>query len=128
MTPTNRTMPIILIIIIATALFMPGCTVRTADLTLVSTKNIDYTDMNVNMKQGKRYKGEDCTYTLLGIPLGQVMPNLKTAVDDALQQGGGNIMLDEVTYVKGAWYILGTMSCYDVEGTVLNAKEEHASP
>ena len=37
-------------------------------------------------------------------------------------------MLDEVTYVKGAWYILGTMSCYDVEGTVLNAKEEHASP
>ncbi|MCI0563884.1 MAG: hypothetical protein MN733_35875, partial [Nitrososphaera sp.] len=71
------------------------------------------------VKEGKRIEGKDCTYAILGlIPLG--IPNLERAVDDALQKGNGNMMVDQVTYQEGAYFILASQSCIRVEGTVLN--------
>ena len=97
-----------------------GCTIRAADLTLVSTKNIDLSDARLDSRTGKRAKGEDCAYSLLGLlPLG--VPNLKTAVDRALESAGGNVMVDEVTYLKSYYFILFGMSCIEAEGTVLTA-------
>ena len=100
-----------------------GCTVRVADLTLVSTKNIDLNNTHLDARQGKRMKGEDCVVWPLGlIPLG--VPNLEEAVDDALEKANGNIMIDEVTYNKGAYFILASISCIQVEGTVLKIAED----
>lgn len=99
--------------------FLGACAVRVADLTLISTKNIDLANVHIDMKQGTRVTGEDCAIALLGlIPLG--IPNLEAAVDDALEKGKGNLMIDQVTYRKGSYFILVSESCIEVEGTVLN--------
>ena len=105
------------IIVIIGLLMLSSCVTRIADLTLVSTKNIDLSDTQLDARKGQRQTGEDCRLFLLGIPFG--LPNLKEAVDEALEKGKGNVMVDEVTEVKNTWIVLGNIICYHVEGTVL---------
>lgn len=120
MTRTNRVYDAVLRASCAiVALSLSGCATRVGDLTLISTKNIDLSDARINVKEGKRTEGKDCAYAILGLlPLG--IPNLERAVDDALQKGNGNVMVDQVTYQEGAYFILASQSCIKVEGTVLN--------
>lgn len=95
-----------------------ACTARIADLTLVSTRNVDLSDTKLDAKTGRRVKGEDCKYAILGlIPLG--VPNLEAAVDDALTKGGGNVMVDQVTSQSGVYFVLASQMCILVEGTVI---------
>ena len=99
---------------------LSGCSVRVADLTMVSTKNIDLSNTQLDARKGQRQTGEDCRFNLLGlIPFG--LPNMEEAVDKALEKGKGNVMVDEVTEYKNIWVILGFISCINVEGTVLSA-------
>jgi hypothetical protein len=107
MTPTGRSA---LALALGVSLLAVGCSVRVADLTLISTKNIDLSQTKLDMREGKRFKGEDCRFLAL--------PNLEEAIDDALEKGGGNIMVDQVTYQKPGFF----MSCIEVEGTVLNSQ------
>ena len=88
-----------------------GCSFRVADLTLVSTKNIDLSHARLDMREGRRFKGEDCKFVF-----SFALPNLEDAIDDALEKGGGNIMVDQVTYQKSRLFF----ACIEVEGTVLN--------
>ena len=99
-------------------MMLSACSSRIADLTLVSTKNLGTSTINLNSKSGKRERGEDCKFSLLGIPFG--IPSLKTAVDKALQAGNGTVMVDEVTEEKTTWLVLGNINCIVVEGTVVN--------
>jgi len=95
-----------------------GCAHRVADLTLVSTKNIDLNNTVLDIRSGERVKGSDCALSLLGlIPFG--VPNLQEAIDSALEKGNGSIMVDQVTYLKQYYFVLGGSSCIEVEGTVL---------
>lgn len=99
---------------------LSSCSMRVADLTMVSTKNIDLSDTQLDARKGQRQTGEDCRFNLLGlIPFG--LPNMEEAVDKALEKGKGNVMVDEVTEYKIIWVVIGFISCIDVEGTVLNA-------
>ena len=99
-----------------------GCTTRIGDLTFVSTRNIDLSHVSLDVRKGKRVRGEDCKYALLGlIPLG--LPTLQGAVDDALDKGNGNVMIDEVTYISNYWFVLVSQSCIRAEGTVLDTRE-----
>ena len=101
-------------------LMLSSCSVRVADLTLVSTKNIDLSDTQLDARKGQRQTGEDCRFNLLGlIPFG--IPNLEEAIDKALEKGKGNVMVDEVTEYENIWVVLGFVSCINVEGTVLTA-------
>jgi hypothetical protein len=96
-----------------------GCTNRIGDLTFVSTRNIDLSHVSLDVRSGKRVEGADCKYALLGIiPFGT--PTLEGAVDDALQKGGGNVMIDQVTYQSLYYFILVSQSCIKAEGTVLS--------
>ena len=117
MTHINRG-KIIAVLSLTTTFLIGGCSVRTGDLTLVSTKNIDLSDIHIDTKTGQRYSGEDCKVNFLGIPFG--IPNLKDAVDKALEAGKGNLMVDEVTYVKAYTFLIGGVNCIEVKGTVLN--------
>jgi hypothetical protein len=120
MTRSNKKSLLGVVFLSLTTLLFTGCSVRVADLTLVSTKNIDLSDTQLDARKGQRYKGEDCRFILLSlIPLG--FPNMEEAVDKALEQGHGNVMVDEVTEYENIWVVLGTISCIKVEGTVLNA-------
>lgn len=101
---------------------MAGCTYRIGDLTLVSTKNIDITDIGTLKTKGERIEAKDCAYSLLGlIPLGQ--PTLQEAVDNALEKGHGNMLIDQVTYRTAFYMIIMGQTCIKVEGTVINVKE-----
>jgi len=119
---TNKKRLVVSAVLSLAVLLASGCSVRVADLTLVSTKNIDLTDAKLDSKKGQRQKGEDCKFNLLGlIPFG--LPNMEQAVDRALEAGKGNVMVDEVTEYKNTWFVIGGLSCIVVEGTVLNTKE-----
>jgi adhesin HecA-like repeat protein len=105
---------------LTTGLLMAArCSARIADLTLVSTKNIDLSPAQLDVRRGVRATGQDCVYAPLGlIPLG--VPNLETAVDRALEKGGGNVMVDQVTYQRGIYFVVASQMCIIAEGTVLN--------
>jgi len=107
----------ILLLVLLIVLFLgSGCSTRVADLTLVSTKNIDLSNTTIDLKKGKRTKGEDCVFVFL-FPFG--LPNLEEAIDDALEKAHGNVMVDQVSYYKNKSFLIG-QSCIEVEGTVLN--------
>ena len=98
---------------------MTGCVARVADLTLISTKNIDLSNANLDARKGRRVQDQDCAISLLGLfPLG--VPNLEEAIDNALDKGHGNIMVDQVSYRKFYYYIIASTNCIEVKGTVLN--------
>ena len=104
MIPMNKeSHSLIVIALLILLLLISGCSVRVADLTLISTKNIDLSNAKLDIRKGKRIKGEDCAIALLGlIPLG--IPNLEEAVDDALEKGKGNVMVDQVSYRKNTYF------------------------
>ena len=108
------------LIAVLALLMLSGCPVRVADLTMVSTKNIDLSNTRLDARTGQRQTGEDCRFVLLGLPIFG-LPNMEEAVDKALEKGKGNVMVDEVTEYKNIWVVLGFISCINVEGTVLSA-------
>ncbi len=117
----NRKMRLAYLLIAFMALLMmSSCSIRVADLTMVSTKNIDLSDTQLDARKGHRQTGEDCRFRLLGLPIFG-LPNMEEAVDKALEKGKGNVMVDEVTEYKFIWVVLGDILCINVEGTVLNA-------
>jgi hypothetical protein len=101
------------------ALLCIGCTQRLGDFTLISTKNVDLSDASIDVKKGRRVTGEDCRFIALFIPLGE--PSIKEAVDDALEKGNGNLLVDQVTFVR-SWYVplIVGESCYVAEGTAVH--------
>ena len=96
----------------ASLLVLDACSTRLGDFTVLSTKNVDVS----GVKQGDRFTGEHCINTVLGFPLGEV--NWKTAMDQALEKGKGDLMVDAVVSSK-AWSVIvfGEM-CIVMEGTV----------
>lgn len=89
-----------------------GCTTRIGDMTMISTKNVDVS----GVKQGDRQTGEDCANSVLFIPLG--VPDVKNAMDRALEKGKGDILIDGVVSFKGWTVLVFSQTCVVVEGTV----------
>lgn len=103
------------IMLCAGLLILAGCSTRLGDFTLLSTKNVDVS----GVKHGDRFSGEDCVSIILWpyIPLGTV--DWKNAMDQALERGKGDIMVDVVLTAKN-WaipFIFG-QNCILIEGTV----------
>jgi len=102
-------------------LFTFGCSIRLADLTMISTKNVtlDKVDLD-SLPQTKGVVGKDEKFVFLGIPLG--LPHLEEAVDDALEKGNGDILIDSVLYTKH-WdiWIIG-QNILEVKGTVVKSR------
>lgn len=75
-----------------------GCSQRIGDFTIISTKNV-----NIGGKYKKvdgRFVGEDSKGVFIGIPLGQ--PNLKTAVDNCIESGKGDLLTNAV--IDGSYW------------------------
>lgn len=106
------------VFVAAVFLVSTACTTRVADLTLVSTKNIDLSNVTVDVRKGQRHTGEDCKVWPLGIPI--AVPTIEAAIDQALEKGGGNLMIDQVTYLSQYTWIIASQICMRVEGTVVN--------
>lgn len=105
--------------VVATASLLSGCTTRLGNFTLISTKNVDLSDASIDPKGGKRVTEDDCAPIILIFPIGR--PDLKEAVDNALEEGRGNLMVDQVSYYR-RWYVppIFGMRCMVAEGTVVD--------
>ncbi|MFA4853885.1 MAG: hypothetical protein WC616_00860 [Candidatus Omnitrophota bacterium] len=108
-----------IIFILFLVVILSGCVTRLVDFTMISTKNIDLA-RGADFKRGpSRATGEDLVAIIIFIPTG--VPNIKTAIDRAIESVPGSIaLLDGVLSVKG-WYIpyIYGESSYVVEGTPL---------
>lgn len=96
------------------AVFASGCTVRVADMTVASTKN--YNINSSKFVKGKRVIGED-NYPVILFPTG--IPNMKTAMDNAIQQDGCAVGLTDVVMSQLNHSFLVGMIGFRVEGDLI---------
>jgi len=105
-----------LVLVIGVCLLLAACMTRdrVADLTIMASKNISTLEGAQNMGT---FEGKDCRSMMTG-----QMPNMKEALDRALEAGRGNAMLDAVIYFKPASCIFDS-TCWEVKGTVVKTKD-----
>jgi hypothetical protein len=104
----------LLMVLAITAGSLAGCSQRIGDFTVISTKNVDIGGKYKKMEG--RYKGEDGRGVFLGIPLGQ--PNLKTAVDNCIESGNGELITNAVIDASFWTAIVWGEQKYTVTGDV----------
>ena len=99
-----------------------GCVYRVGDFNALSTKNVTLENLKIDYKKAvNKIEGEDCKPIIFFIPTG--IPNLEDAIDDALNKGNGNLLLDaSLHYTSWSILIFGN-SCFTCKGTVYNARE-----
>jgi hypothetical protein len=90
---TNIRCIVILLSIVAVSVLMSGCTVNHGTFTVASTKLVRLNEFELD-KAGrvKGVQGEDVAHIIVFIPTGT--PTLKTAMDNALDQGAGDVLTD----------------------------------
>jgi hypothetical protein len=107
----------ILMLAMITSLFF-GCTQRIVDFTMISTKNVDLSKASTFQRGKTRVQGQDVAHMIIYFPIG--VPNMKQAIDKALQNTPGAIALvDGVVFYKSWWAVLYGQNIYVVEGTPL---------
>ncbi len=96
-----------------------SCSHRLTDFTIISTKNIPIGKEAASLKKAdQRVKGVDKTHTVLFIPLGT--PNMKEAIDKAIEKYPGAVGLVDGVLKSQGWSILVYgQSSFVVEGTPL---------
>ncbi|ANF86766.1 hypothetical protein A7J50_3388 [Pseudomonas antarctica] len=100
--------------ILLSAVAVSGCTMRVADVTVVSTKN--YNINGGDFVKGKRVVGED-SYPVIIFPLG--FPNVKTAMDRAIEKDPCAVGLsDAVVYDVNHSFLFGVVKSR-VEGDLI---------
>lgn len=108
---------LILALAISFTVVTVGCRTRVTDFTVLSSKNLDFTQMGQCKRGSARITGKDTAYIIIFIPTG--VPNMKTALDRAIESVPGAVALvDGVVYADNWWFIVGANS-YIVEGTPL---------
>lgn len=91
-----------LIILAALAAICSGCITRWADLTLLSSKNVDVRKAHF-VDNKKRITGETLQHVIVCFPVGQL--HIKEAVDRAIESAPGAVALSDATVEHGWWYI-----------------------
>jgi len=96
-----------------------GCTTRLTDFTVISTKNIEWSKAGTYKRATTRTTGKDTSYIIIFIPTGQ--PNMKEAIDRAIEPVPGAVALVDGVLYSNFWYIpyIYGESSYVVEGTPL---------
>jgi hypothetical protein len=103
---------------IALVLACTGCRTRLGDMSVVSTRHANLENIDLStLPEARTAVGKSSRPVFLLIPLG--FPNLEDAIDEALEQGEGDLMIDAVIYAEGWWFLVGQNGIV-VEGKVLN--------
>lgn len=100
-------------------LLLSSCTQRLTDFTVISTKNVPINKGAVELRTGgRRVKGIDKAHYVVCIPTG--FPNMKEAIDKAIEQTPGAIGLTDGVVKSKFWHALVYgQTAYIVEGTPL---------
>ncbi len=106
------------LLLVTAVLASAGCTTRLVDFTMISTKNVDWSRAAEFKRTGTRVVGEDIAQMILFIPTG--IPNMKEAIDRAIESVPGGVALVDGVVSSKAWtiFIYGEQS-FVVEGTPL---------
>ena len=100
-----------IIALILLLVFVQGCSIRLGDFTTLTSKNINVS----GVKRGERVTGADCvTYFLTPF---WYEPNWESAMDAAIEQGEGDVLIDVVMVTKKWWFIMG-QNCIQISGNV----------
>ena len=111
-----------LVVSTAAVVACAGCSMRQADLTILSSRNVNLSGLpKARTGTEPRVEGRDVQHVLLFIPV-TGPPNLEEALDRALDEGKGDVMMDAVVYSYW-WYIplLYGQAGWKVKGTVINS-------
>lgn len=104
------------VLLLASIVVFTGCSNQIGTLTAVSTKNISAKDCDLTrLPQQKDVEGSDVRFLGMGSTIGG-------AVDQALKDGKGNLMIDAALYT----YSAGIVSGYKVRGTVVQVPDQQA--
>jgi hypothetical protein len=108
-----------LIIITICMILVSGCSTRITDFTFISSKNIDLSRGADFKRSTVRVKGEDRKSIVIFIPTG--VPNVKEALDKAIESTPGAVGLVDGVITHYSWYIpyIYGESWYEVDGTPL---------
>lgn len=108
-----------LILFSLTVLIVSSCTTRLIDYTLISTKNVDISQLGNAKIDKKRTVGEDKVHIILTIPTRSRIL-IQEAIDKAIESVPGGVALtDGVVSFGGFWMLLYGQYSYVVEGNVL---------
>jgi len=111
---------ILFVLICALCPFLVGCTTHITDISVVSNKQVELRRVNINRaSQHKNVVGQDTKFVFLFIPLGT--PTIQQALNDALEKGNGDLMIDASLYYKGWWFLVG-QNTIEIKGTVVNTR------
>ena len=101
----------------ALLLLTSGCATRLGDFTIISSKNVEISRVDLKTVQYKRnIQGSDGRFWFIFIPFGGA-PNIENAVTDACNEGEGDFVTSATIYRISWWFIFGWES-YEVEGDV----------
>jgi hypothetical protein len=84
-----------------------GCTMRTGDMTLVSTKNIP----SLHAESRGQFEASDCK--VFGVA------SLEEAIDRAIEKGDGNALTDASLYFDQGFFQV----CFRAKGTVVKIEQ-----
>jgi len=98
------------------ALMATGCSTRVGDFTVASTKNIDVRTGVHRIDENVRVRDRDVAHIVFFFPTG--LPNMKEAMDNAIEQKPGAVGLSNVTIKRGGFYIpfIYGQDYFEVEG------------
>jgi hypothetical protein len=97
-----------------------GCTKRVADLTVISSKNVDLYPLNLDLASPNRnIRGVDGRWWFLFIPFGGA-PIMEEALENALAIGNGDLMTSAKIYERSWSVFILSYGGIFVEGDVWN--------
>lgn len=99
-----------------------ACSTHQTEFTMISTRNVAINKKDIdNLPQKKNIIGQDKKIVLLGITLGT--PIIQAAVDDALDKGNGDLIVDASLYQTYWSILLLGQTGYEIKGTVVNTRQ-----
>jgi hypothetical protein len=101
--------------LLAISVALSGCAHRIGDFTVASTKNMDIKDSLHKVDYDTRVKGQDVSHQILFFQVGQ--PNMKEAMDNAIEKTPGAVGLSNVTVKQVGWSaLLYGQTYFEIEG------------
>lgn len=105
-----------IILLLAVLLLLAGCTSRIGNFTIMTTKNVDWSD-SINLARGnKSVKAVDKKYIIVLIPTGT--PNITRALNKAMDSIPNCVALVDGVIDQTTWYIpyIYGETYYTIEG------------
>lgn len=100
-------------------LLLTACTSHIVDVTAISTRNINQNEVDLNTLPTVRHVVGEHTETATIFTFWK-SPNLSKAVEDALNKGNGDLIINAQVTLKKVFIGIGFISTVKIEGDVVN--------